>query len=178
MEGKDSGLKIEDDLRFELLTEKEVEMENSTYCLGRALSLEPDQEEDILVPLEGEWREDTVVSRHPDFDEPNIKVVGEVADGGDHMYVSFKNLSDHPVTIKENTTVVQLHPRSQGDCLPSLLHNHEDGNMMMRIRSCQVNQVRGGFQLGNREVDIAGICMTDVYLSNISTLLFSSIGQL
>ena len=173
MEGKDSGLKIEDDLRFELLTEKEVEMENSTYCLGRALSLEPDQEEDILILLEGEWREDTVVSRHPDFDEPNIKVVGEVADGGDHMYVSFKNLSDHPVTIKENTIVVQLHPRSQGDCIPSLLH--ENGNKM---RASQVNQFRGGFQLGNREVDIAGIFLTDVYLSNISTLLFSSIGQL
>ena len=170
MERKDSGLKIEDDLRFEFLTEKEEEMENSTYCLGRALSLEPDQEEDILILLEGEWREDTVVSRHPDFDEPNIKVVGEVADGRDHMYVSFKNLSDHPVTIKQNTTVVQLHP---SDCLPSLLH--EDGN---KIRSCQVNQARGGFQLGNREVDIAGIFLTDVYLSNISTLLFSSTGQL
>ena len=174
MEGKDSGLKIEDDLRFELLTEKEVEMENSAYCLGTALSLEPDQEEDILILLEGEWREDTVVFRHPDFDEPNIKVVGEVADGGDHMYVSFKNLSDHPVTIKENTIVVQLHPRSQRDCLPSL--PHEDENKM---RESEVNQVKGGFQLGNREVDIAGICVTDVvYLSDIFTLLFSSTGQL
>ena len=108
-------------IKDNVITEKEVgEMENSTYCLGTALSLEPGQEEDILVLLEGEWREDTVVSRHPDFDEPNIKVVGEVAEGGDHMYVSFKNLSDHPVTIKENTTVVQLFPRNQGDCIPSL----------------------------------------------------------
>ena len=69
------------------------------YCLRKDLSLDPDQEEDILVVLEGQWMEDTVVSRHPGFDESNIKVVGELADGGDHMYVSFKNLSKHPVTI-------------------------------------------------------------------------------
>ena len=94
-------------------------MENSTYCPGKDLCLAPDQEQDILISLEGEWTEDTVVSRHPGFDEPNIKVVGEVADGGDHMYVSFKNLGDHPVTIKENTTVVQLFPRNHGGCLPS-----------------------------------------------------------
>ena len=74
------------------------------------------------------------------------------------MYVSFRNISDHPVTIKENTPVVQLHPRSQGDCLPSL--PHEDGNKMT---ARQVNQVRGGIQLENRGVDMAGIFVTDMY---------------
>ena len=33
---------------------------------------------------------------------------------GDHMFVSFKNLSDQHVMIKENTKVVQLQPRNQG----------------------------------------------------------------
>ena len=127
-------------------------MENTTFCLGTDLSLGPHQEQNIMVSLEGEWLEDTLVSRHPGFDEPNIKLVGEIADGGDHMYVSFKNLSDHPVTIKENTTVVHLHPRSQRDCLPSL--PHEDGNKMT---ARQVNQVRGGNQLGNHEFDMADI---------------------
>ena len=145
-------------------------MENSTLRTVQELSLGPDQEHDVLVLLEGEWTEDTVVSQHPDFAELNIKVVGEIADGGDHMYVNFKNLSDHPVTIMENTKVVQLHPRSQGDCPPPL----PDGN---NLRQRQVNQVREDIQLGAHEVDIAGILLTDMYFSNISTLLFSSIGQ-
>ena len=147
-------------------------MENTTVCLGADLSLGPHQEQDILVSLEGEWLEDTLVSRHPGFDEPNIKLVGEIADGGDHMYVSFKNLSDHPVTIKEDTTVVQLHPRSQRDCLLSF---PEDG---IKMTARQVNQVRGGSPLGNHEVDMAGIFVRDIYSSNIDTLLFSFIGQL
>ena len=147
-------------------------MENTTVCLGADLSLGPHQEQDILVSLEGEWLEDTLVSRHPGFDEPNIKLVGEIADGGDHMYVSFKNLSDHPVTIKENTTVVQLHPRSQRDCLLSF---PEDG---IKMTARQVNQVRGSNPLGNHEVDMAGIFVRDIYSSNIDTLLFSFIGQL
>ena len=89
-------------------------MENNIICLGIDLSLGPHQEEDIRVFLEGEWSEDTVVSLHPSFDQPNIKVVGEVGEGGDHMFVSFKNLSDQHVMIKENTKVVQLQPRNQG----------------------------------------------------------------
>ena len=136
-------------------------MENDTICLvGTDFSLGPHQEQDILVSLEGEWKEDTVVSRHPGFDEPNIKVVGEVADGGDYMYVSFKNLSDHPVTIKENATVVQLHRRNQGDCLPSL--PNEDGN---KTTAVQLNQVRmtaeadetaGGILIGTHGDNTAG----------------------
>ena len=47
-------------------------MENNTICLGTDFSLGPHQEEDIRVLLEGEWREDTVVSLHPGFDQPNV----------------------------------------------------------------------------------------------------------
>ena len=87
-------------------------MENNIICLGTDFSLGPHQEEEIRVFLEGEWSEETVVSLHPSFDQPNIKVVGEVGEGGDHMYVSFKNLSDQPVTIKKNTKVLQLSSRT------------------------------------------------------------------
>ena len=128
-------------------------MENSTVCLGTDFSLGPHQEQDIMVSLDGGWtEEDTVVSCHPGFDEPNIKVIGEVAEGGDHMYVSFKNLSDHPVTIKDNTTVVQLHRRSRGDF--PLSSPHEDENEM---EARQVSQGSRAVQLENRRVDIAGI---------------------
>ena len=89
-------------------------MENFTVCLGSDFSLGPHQEEDIRVLLDGEWREDTVVSIHPDFNQPNIKVVGEVGEGGDHMFVSFRNLSDEPVKIKQHTKVVQLQRRNRG----------------------------------------------------------------
>ena len=47
------------------------------------------------------------------------------------MYVSFKNQSDQPVTIKEKTKVVQLHARNQGGC-PHPLPN-EDGSKMTAI---------------------------------------------
>ena len=112
-------------------------MVNNTYCLGTDLSLEPHREQEILVFLVVEWKEDTVVSRHPDFEQANIKVVGEVAEGGDHMHVSVKNLSDHPVTIEEDALVVQLHPRDQRECLPSM--PDEDGNM---TTASHPNQVR------------------------------------
>ena len=126
-------------------------MENSTYCLGTALSLEPGQEEDILFLLEGEWREDTVVSRHPDFDEPNIKVVGEVADEGDHMYVSFKNLSGQPVTIKEHTKVVQLHPKNRG-----FSSAYEGGKNV----TTEADDTSGDGQLGIHGVCVTGILVT------------------
>ena len=60
-------------------------MENSTLRTVQELSLGPHQEHDVLVLLEGEWTEDTVVSQHPDFAELNIEVVGGIADEGDHM---------------------------------------------------------------------------------------------
>ena len=135
-------------------------MVNNTYCLGTDLSLEPHHEQEILVFLVGEWNEDTVVSRHPGFDQPNIKVIGEIADGGDHMYVSFKNLSDHPVTIKEDAPVVHLHPRDQRECLPSL--PNEGGNM---TAASHLNQVRmraeaddtaGGVPFGTHGFDTPG----------------------
>ena len=106
-------------------------MENNTICLGIDISLGAHQEEDVRLFLEGEWSEDTVVSRHPGFDDPNIKVVGEIGEGGDHMFVSFKNLSNQPVTIKEKTKVVKLHARNQGGC-PHPLTN-EDGSEMTAI---------------------------------------------
>ena len=126
-------------------------MENQTICLRTDFSLGPHQEEDVLVFLEGEWREDTLVSQHPSFDQPNIKVVGEVGEGGDHMYVSFKNLSAQPVTIKENTKIVQLHPRNQ-----RISSAHQDGKRMTR----EADDTAGGTPLGIHGVSVTGILVT------------------
>ena len=128
-------------------------MENNTICLGTDFSLGPHQEEDIRVLLEGEWREDTVVSLHPGFDQPNVQVVGEVGEGGDHMYVSFKNLSDQPVTIKEHTKVVQLKPRNG-----ELSSAHKGGKKV----TTEADDTSGDVQLGIHEVSVAGI-LVNIY---------------
>ena len=86
------------------------------FYLEAALHIGPHEEKDVLFCFDKKCSEDSMVSRHPSFKEPEIKVVGEVGDGGDHMYVSFKNLTDRPVTIEKNTAVVQLHRGNQEDC--------------------------------------------------------------
>ena len=53
-----------------------LEMEDNTYCLGTDLLLGPGQQKDIMVVLDKKWGEDTLVSQHPDFDEPEVEVVG------------------------------------------------------------------------------------------------------
>ena len=96
-------------------------MENNMYSLGMDFTLEPHQEDSVSVDLEGEWGEDTVISRHPGFEEPNLVYVsGEVGPGGDHLNLCFKNVSDQLVTIKGSTIVVQLHPRDAVDNPESL----------------------------------------------------------
>ena len=90
---------------------------NSLYSLGMDFTLEGGMEEAVSVDLDGEWGEDTVISRHPGFEEPNLVFLsGEVGDGGDHMNMCFKNISDQPVTIKGSTIVVQLRSRDPLDC--------------------------------------------------------------
>ena len=123
-------------------------MENNTICLRTDFSLGPHQEEDVRVLLEGEWKEDTVVSLHPGFDQPNIKVVGEVGEGGDHMYVSFKNLSAQHVKIKENTKVVQLHPRNQ-----EFSSAFENG----KKATGEADDTAGGVHLGIHGASVTGI---------------------
>ena len=86
------------------------------FYLEAALHIGPHEEKDVLFCFEKKCSEDLMVSRHPCFTDLEIKVVGEVGDGGDHMYVSFKNLADRPVTIEKNTAVVQLHRGNQEDC--------------------------------------------------------------
>ena len=99
---------------------------NNMYSLGMDFTLDGGMEEAVSVDLEGEWREDTVISRHPAFEEPNLVFLsGEVGDGGDHMNMCFKNISDQPVTIKGSTIVVQLHSRDPVDC-PQPQHPEEN----------------------------------------------------
>ena len=91
---------------------------SNVYNLGMDFTLEGGMEEAVSVDLEGEWGMDTVISRHPGFKEPNLVFVsGEVGDGGDHMNILFKNVSDQPVTIKGSTVVAELRPKNPVDCL-------------------------------------------------------------
>ena len=102
-------------------------METNTYSMGMDFTLDPHQEESVSVDLEGEWGEDTVISRHPGFKEPRVRYVhGEVGPGGDHLNLTFKNISDEPVTIKGTKTVIQLHPRDPVDCPESMPKRPQD----------------------------------------------------
>ena len=105
-------------------------MENNLYSLGMDFTVEPHQEEAVSVDLEGEWGEDTRISRHPGFQEPKLEYVsGEVGPGGDHLNLTFKNISDEPVTIEGSTIVIQLHPRDPVDCpelKPRMLQHPKD----------------------------------------------------
>ena len=87
---------------------------SNVYNLGMDFTLEGGMEEAVSVDLEGEWGMDTVISRHSGFKEPSLVFVsGEVGDGGDHMNILFKNVSDQPVTIKGSTVVAELHPKGR-----------------------------------------------------------------
>ena len=126
--------------------------EMEAFYLEAALHLGPQEEKDVLFCFDKRCSEDSMVSRHPSFTEPEIKLVGEMGDGGDHMYVSFKNLTDHPVTIEENTAVVQLYRGNQEDCPLS----STDGRLNL-ISSNQEDPVEGsGGDLPMRGVDNAG----------------------
>ena len=109
---------------------------NNMYSLGMDFTLDGGMEEAVSVDLEGEWREDTVISRHPGFEEPNLVFLsGEVGDGGDHMNMCFKNISDQPVTIKGSTIVVQLHSRDPVDCPHP---QHPEDNLPLTVQMfCQ-----------------------------------------
>ena len=122
------------------------------FYLETALHLCPHEEKDVLFYFDKKWSEDSMVSRHPCFTDLEIRVVGEVGDGGDHMYVSFKNLTDRPVTIEKNTAVVQLHRGNQEDC-PSSSTNER----LNLVSSNQGDPVEGSAgDLPMRVVDNAG----------------------
>merc|ERR1712129_465420 len=70
-------------------------------------TLEPQQEDVVCVDLEGEWSEQSRVFRHGDFQDGRVAfVVGEVGEGGDHMNITFRNLTDKQVTIAGDLIVV------------------------------------------------------------------------
>ena len=152
-------------------------MEDLTYCLGTDLLLGPGQQKDIMVVLDKKWGEDTLVSQHSDFDEPEVEVVGEVGEEGEHMYVGLKNLSDSPVTLKKNTVVAQLRPRGHVENL-SLLHGKAGE------ASGQANLGRNtegeGDAVGEKSSGTPGACATgdSKHLRYISSCIFRCSGQL
>ena len=96
-------------------------MEDNTYCLDSDLLLGPGQQKDIMVVLDKKWGEDTLVSRHQDFDEPEVEVFGEVGEGGAtslgtlvaHSHVSFLLLHFSTSTTKKlisSTAAASLDP--------------------------------------------------------------------
>jgi len=77
------------------------------HNLEAEFSLDPRQEDVVCVDLEGEWSEQSKIYKHPDFDDTDIKFVsGEVGEGGDHMNLTFRNVSDKSVTIAGDVIVV------------------------------------------------------------------------
>ena len=77
------------------------------HNLEAEFSLDPGQEDVVCVDLEGEWDEQSKIYKHPSFDDTDIKFVsGEVGEGGDHINLTFKNVSDKSVTIAGDVIVV------------------------------------------------------------------------
>ena len=77
------------------------------HTLESDFTLEPMQEDVVCVDLEGEWDEAAKIFRHPDFKNSDLEFIsGEVGEGGDHMNITFKNLSNQSVTIKGDAIVV------------------------------------------------------------------------
>ena len=77
------------------------------HTLEAEFSLDPKQEDVVCVDLEGEWSEQSKIFKHPSFDDTDIKFVsGEVGEGGDHMNLTFRNVSDKSVTIAGDVIVV------------------------------------------------------------------------
>merc|ERR1712045_282900 len=64
-------------------------------------------EDVVCVDLEGEWSEQSRIFLHPGYKNTDIQFVsGEMGEGGDHMNITFKNISDNSVTIAGDVTVV------------------------------------------------------------------------
>merc|ERR1712227_569128 len=77
------------------------------HNLESDFTLEAGQEDVVCVDLEGEWSEQSKIFLHPSFKNADIKFIsGEVGEGGDHMNITFKNVSDKSVTISGETIVV------------------------------------------------------------------------
>ena len=77
------------------------------HSLESDFTLDPGQEDVVCVDLEGEWSEQSKIFLHPSFKNPDIRYIsGEVGEGGDHMNLTFKNISDKSVTISGDTIVV------------------------------------------------------------------------
>lgn len=78
-------------------------------ALGTEFDLEPGATEDVCVDLDGEWREDSAVTRHPDLDIPGLELVtGAVGEGGDHVNITFKNSSDGKITIDKDRIAITI----------------------------------------------------------------------
>jgi len=77
----------------------------------------PAKSEDVVcVDLEGEWKEDARIWRHPEFEDEDIVMVSaQVGEGGDHMNITFKNKADYEVTIdgKELVVIVTENPEEE-----------------------------------------------------------------
>ena len=77
------------------------------HTLESDFTLDAGQEDVVCVDLEGEWSEQSRIFLHPGYKNTDIQFVsGEVGEGGDHMNITFKNISDHSVTIAGDVTVV------------------------------------------------------------------------
>ena len=86
------------------------EAPRSVSCaLGTVFELEPGKQEEMCVDLEGEWREDSIVIKHPDLNIDNLELVlGCVGEGGDHVNISFKNTGAEKITIDEDQIVIEV----------------------------------------------------------------------
>ena len=77
------------------------------HNLESDFTLDAGQEDVVCVDLDGEWSEQSKIFSHPSYKNPDIQFVsGEVGEGGDHMNLTFKNVSQHSVTITGDTIVV------------------------------------------------------------------------
>ena len=92
----------------EVEASKRVEVSKEVEAsLGTDFVVEPGMQEDVCVDLEGEWREDSLVTRHPDCHIPNLEFVsGAVGEGGDHVNITYRNTGQEPITVDKERVVL------------------------------------------------------------------------
>merc|ERR1712203_794595 len=82
-------------------------LKKKDHNLESDFTLEAGQEDVVCVDLDGEWSEQSKIFPHPSYRNADIQFVsGEVGEGGDHMNLTFKNVSKNTVTISGDTIVV------------------------------------------------------------------------
>lgn len=129
--------------------------------LGTEFELEPGAQEDVCVDLEGEWKEDCLVTKHPDLNIDNLEFVsGSVGEGGDHVNITFKNNGLEKIAIdKDRVAIIIKENETETTPAESSLSTAGDGeseNMDVDNKEDKTEELSKEASAENEKVDEGG----------------------